>query len=191
MTNRAIFLDRDGTLNEDPGYLGDPDKVKLFPDVGKSLYRLKSEFDFFLIVISNQSGIARGLITKEQVDLVNKQINSLLMNDSVSIDAFYYCPYHPDINPPEKLNCRKPSTSMVLNAVNNYQIVLSESYFIGDSVVDVECGFNAGVKTILVLTGNGRESLSILKKENNIPSFVANTFSNACNFIIKDLSGVN
>ena len=191
MTNRAIFLDRDGTLNEDPGYLGDPDKVKLFPDVGKSLYRLKSEFDFFLIVISNQSGIARGLITKEQVDLVNKQINSLLMNDSVSIDAFYYCPYHPDINPPEKLNCRKPSTSMVLNAVNDYQIVLSESYFIGDSVVDVECGFNAGVKTILVLTGNGRESLSILKKENNIPSFVANTFSNACNFIIKDLSSVN
>ncbi|MCH7772611.1 MAG: HAD family hydrolase [Bacteroidetes bacterium] len=191
MTNRAIFLDRDGTLNEDPGYLGDPDKVKLFPDVGKSLYRLKSEFNFFLIVISNQSGIARGLITKEQVDLVNKQINSLLMNDSVSIDAFYYCPYHPDINPPEKLNCRKPSTSMVLNAVNNYQIVLSESYFIGDSVVDVECGFNAGVKTILVLTGNGRESLSILKKENNIPSFVANTFSNACNFIIKDLSSVN
>lgn len=191
MTNRAIFLDRDGTLNEDPGYLGDPDKVKLFPDVGKSLYRLKSEFDFFLIVISNQSGIARGLITKEQVDLVNKQINSLLMNDSVSIDAFYYCPYHPDINPPEKLNCRKPSTSMVLNAVNDYQIVLSESYFVGDSVADIKCGNNAGVKTILVLTGNGRESLSILKKENNIPSFVANTFSNACNFIIKDLSSVN
>ena len=191
MTNRAIFLDRDGTLNEDPGYLGDPDKVKLFPDVGKSLYRLKSEFDFFLIVISNQSGIARSLITKEQVDLVNKQINSLLMNDSVSIDAFYYCPYHPDINTPEKLNCRKPSTGMVLNAVNDYQIVLSESYFVGDSVADIECGFNAGLKTILVLTGNGRESLSILKKENNIPSFVANTFSNACNFIIKDLSGVN
>jgi len=191
MTNRAIFLDRDGTLNEDPGYLGDPDKVKLFPDVGKSLFRLKSELDFFLIVISNQSGIARGLITKEQVDLVNKQINSLLMNDSVSIDAFYYCPYHPNFNPPEKLKCRKPSTGMVLNAVNDYQIDLSESYFIGDSVADVECGLNVGIKTILVLTGNGRVSLSILKKENNIPSFVANTFSNACNFIIKDLSGVN
>lgn len=191
MTNRAIFLDRDGTLNEDPGYLGDPDKVKLFPDVGKSLYRLKNKFDFFLIVISNQSGIARGLIKKEQVDLVNTQINSLLMNDSVSIDAFYYCPYHPDINPPEKLNCRKPSTGMVLDAVNDYQIDLSKSYFVGDSVADIECGFNAGIKAILVLTGNGRESLSILKKENNIPSFVANTFSNACNFIIKDLSGVN
>ncbi|MCZ6702993.1 MAG: HAD family hydrolase [Ignavibacteria bacterium] len=191
MTNRAIFLDRDGTLNEDPGYLGDPDKIKLFPDVGNSLYRLKSKFDFFLIVISNQSGIAKGLIKKEQVDLVNAQINSLLMNDNVSIDAFYYCPYHPDFNPPEKLKCRKPSTGMVLNAVNDYQIDLSESYFVGDSVADIECGFNAGIKTILVLTGNGRESLSILKKENNIPSFIANTFSNACNFIIKDLSGVN
>jgi len=191
MTNRAIFLDRDGTLNEDPGYLGDPDKIKLFPDVGNSLYRLKSKFDFFLIVISNQSGIAKGLIKKEQVDLVNAQINSLLMNDNVSIDAFYYCPYHPDFNPPEKLKCRKPSTGMVLNAVNDYQIDLSESYFVGDSVADIECGFNAGIKTILVLTGNGRESLSILKKENNIPSFVANTFSNACNFIFKDLSGVN
>jgi D-glycero-D-manno-heptose 1,7-bisphosphate phosphatase len=72
MSNRAVFLDRDGTLNEDPGYLGDPEKVKLLPFVGEILSRLKNEFNYFLIVISNQSGIARGLITAEQVDQVNE-----------------------------------------------------------------------------------------------------------------------
>ena len=78
MSNRAVFLDRDGTLNEDPGYLGDPEKVKLLPFVGEILSRLKNEYNYFLFVISNQSGIARGLITTKQVDQVNEKINILL-----------------------------------------------------------------------------------------------------------------
>ena len=184
MTNSAVFLDRDGTLNEDTGYIGDPKFVKLFPDVGDTLFLLKKKLNSFLIVISNQSGVARGLITKQQVDLVNQKINFLLKDFNVSIVSFYYCPYHPDFNTPEESKCRKPSPEMLLKAANDFNIELSKSYFIGDSVADIECGINASVKTILVKTGNGRESLSILHNENKMPNFVAENFNEAGNFII-------
>lgn len=189
MSNRAIFLDRDGTLNENTGYLGEPAHVKLLPFVGEMLSRLKNEFNFYLIVISNQSGIARGLITANQVEQVNAQINFLLKDYNTSIDKFYYCPFHPEFSSPEDCSCRKPSTEMVLNAVKEFKINLSKSYFVGDSVADMECGRNANIKTILIQTGYGRESLSVLQKENKIPNFVANNFLDAGNFIINDVNG--
>lgn len=191
MTNHAVFLDRDGTLNEDTGYLGDPLQVKLYPEVGKALAKLKNVAGFKLIVISNQSGIARGLITKNEVDLVNLQLNKLLSEFNVSIDKFYFCPYHPDFSSEEESNCRKPSPEMVLEAAKENNIDLSKSYMIGDSDVDIECGLSLNLKTILVKTGNGRESLSILQKRNNLPSFVANNFLDACNFITNDFNGEN
>ncbi len=191
MSNRAVFLDRDGTLNENPGYLGDPGKVKLFPFVGEVLSRLKNEFNFFLIVISNQSGIARGLITAQQVEQVNEKINMLLKKFKVSIDKFYYCPFHPDFSTEEECSCRKPSTEMVDNAVEEFDIDLSKSFFIGDSVADIECGMNAGMKTILVKTGHGRETFYMLQKANKIPSFVAENFLDAGNYIMTDLNGAS
>ncbi|MCH6575508.1 MAG: HAD family hydrolase [Bacteroidetes bacterium] len=191
MSNRAVFLDRDGTLNEDPGYLGDPGKVKLLPFVGEVLTRLKNEFNYFLIVISNQSGIARGLITTEQVEQVNEKINTLLKEFKVSIDKFYYCPFHPDFSTAEECSCRKPSTEMVEKAVEEFDIDLSKSFFIGDSAADIECGMNAGIKTILVKTGYGRETLYMLQKENKIPNFVAENFLDAGNFILTDLNGAS
>lgn len=191
MSNRAVFLDRDGTLNKDPGYLGDPGKVKLLPFVGEVLSRLKNEFNYFLIVISNQSGIARGHITTEQVEQVNEKINTLLKEFKVSIDKFYYCPFHPDYSTTEECSCRKPSTEMVEKAVEEFDIDLSESFFIGDSSADIECGMNAGIKTILIKTGYGRETLYMLQKENKIPNFVAQNFLDAGNFIITDLNGVS
>ena len=190
MTNHAVFLDRDGTLNIDPGYLGNPDDVQLLPKVGEGLSLLKKTHSFLLVVVSNQSGIARGLITKEQVDSVNSRINILLKDYKVEIDAFYYCPYHPDFNDSQSTICRKPSPEMVLKAAEDFNIDLSKSYLIGDSVSDVLCGINAGIKTILVKTGGGEDSLSILQNENNFPSFVADNFFDAANFIIKDFSGV-
>ena len=190
MTNHAVFLDRDGTLNFDPGYLGDAGKVELFPGVGKGLSRLKNDHNFLLIVVSNQSGIARGLITKQQVDSVNSRINVLLENFNVEIDAFYYCPFHPEFSNGNSSKCRKPSPEMVFTAAKDYNIDLSKSYLVGDTVSDVKCGINAGVKTVLLQTGEGEDSLSILQKENNFPSFVAVNFIEAVNFIIKDFSGV-
>jgi D-glycero-D-manno-heptose 1,7-bisphosphate phosphatase len=191
MPNFAVFLDRDGTLNEDPGYLGDPQLLSLYPDTGKALAFLKNKLNFKLIVISNQSGIARGLITKEKVDAVNAKVNELLLKENVQIDAFYYCPYHPDFSSEEECACRKPSPELVLRSAAEFNIDLSKSYFIGDAVSDIECGFNANLKTILVKTGYGKDSFSILQKLNKMPSFVAENILDACNFINKDFTGEN
>jgi D-glycero-D-manno-heptose 1,7-bisphosphate phosphatase len=191
MGNYAVFLDRDGTLNEDPGYLGDPDKVRLFPETAGALSILKNELNFKLIVISNQSGIVRGLITRQAVESVNKRINDLLKENNVSIDAFYYCPYHPDFNSQEECSCRKPSPEMVFKAVKDFNIDLTRSYFIGDSISDVECGFNAGIKTVLVRTGYGNESFYTLQKGNKFPTFVAKNILDASIFIKKDFTGEN
>ena len=189
MPNFGVFLDRDGTLNEDPGYLGEPDLLQLYPDTGKGLALLKNKLNCKLIVISNQSGIARGLISKEKVDAVNLRLNELLLNDNVQIDAFYYCPFHPDFSSKEECSCRKPSPELVLRAAEDFNIDLSKSYFVGDAVTDVECGINANLKTILVKTGYGKESFSILQKLNKIPTFVAENILDACKIINKDFLG--
>ncbi len=191
MFNCAVFLDRDGTINEDPGYLGEPSNVKLFPGTAKALADLKLKLNCKLIVISNQSGVARGLITKQMVESVNDRINELLLEEHTSIDAFYYCPYHPDYNSDEECECRKPSPKLVFDAVKEHQIDITKSYFVGDTAADIICGFNAGLKTILVETGYGTESISILQKQNKIPTFVAKNLEQACMLIIKDFSGEN
>lgn len=188
MLSPAVFLDRDGTINIDPGYLSSPDEVILFPDTGKALSKIKN-LKFKLIVISNQSGIARGKLKKENVDSVNMKINDLLSVDKVKIDAFYYCPYHPDFSTEEESSCRKPSPKLIFQAVEELNINLLKSYFIGDSVSDIECGMNAGIKTILVKTGNGKESFSILQKENKMPTFVAENILDASNYIQADFTG--
>ncbi|HKI77305.1 MAG TPA: HAD family hydrolase [Ignavibacteriaceae bacterium] len=191
MTNNAVFLDRDGTINEDPGYLGEPEKLRLYPGTGSGLSLLKNELNFKLIVISNQSGIARGLITEEMVNLVNSRINELLKSYKVSIDAFYFCPFHPDFNSKDECLCRKPSPYLVHKASRDFQIDLSKSYFVGDSVSDIECGKNAGLKTVLVKSGYGEESFSILQKQNNFPTFVAQNILEVCKIIKKDFIGDN
>ncbi|AFH49163.1 Histidinol phosphatase-like protein [Ignavibacterium album JCM 16511] len=188
-SNRAIFLDRDGTLNDDPGYLGDPEQVILLPTVGEALSILKNQCKYLLIVVSNQSGVARGLITDEDVKNVNKRINKLLSNYNVSIDEFYYCTTHPDYNSYEECQCRKPSPKMLIDASKKYNIDLTKSYLIGDNVSDIESAYNAGCKAILVKTGYGMESINVLQKQNKFPSFVAENLMDAANFIIKDISG--
>jgi D,D-heptose 1,7-bisphosphate phosphatase len=185
MLNRAVFLDRDGTLNEDPGYISDPSLVKLFPGTGEALSALKKN-GFILIVISNQSGIARGLLKKENVEAVNSKINFLLSTYSAQIDAFYYCPAHPDYSSDEECECRKPSPKLVFEAAKDFNIDLTKSYLIGDTVSDINCGKNAGIKTILVKTGQGLETLSILQKENNFPTFVSENILNASKNILDD-----
>ena len=190
MKNKAVFLDRDGTLNEDPGYLGNPEDLILFSDTGTTLSLLKNKYHFLLIVISNQSGIARGLMNHDDVVSVNNELNKKLSEFNVQIDAFYYCPFHPDFNIEDECLCRKPSPKMIIDAALDFDIDLSRSYIIGDSEVDILAGINAGVRTVLVNTGYGAESFSILKNENNLPSFVAENLTEACKFIINDSNGV-
>lgn len=187
MQSAAVFLDRDGTLNDDPGYLGDPEKLILFPETGKALFLLK-QAGFKLIVISNQSGISRGIIDEQMVFAVNAKVNELLAEHNTGIDAFYICPFHPEFSTEDECSCRKPSPELVLKAAKDFNIDLQRSYFIGDSKSDIECGERAGCKTILVKTGYGAATFSILQKQNNFPSFVADNIMDAANFIYNDIS---
>jgi D-glycero-D-manno-heptose 1,7-bisphosphate phosphatase len=190
MLNQAVFFDRDNTLNYDPGYLSDPEQVKLFDGVGEGIAKLKNEFNFKIIVISNQSGIARGYFTKNEVDIINNKINSILSQTyNTSIDAFYYCPFHPDFSSEEESKCRKPSPMLVFKAADELKLDLNKSYFVGDAVSDIECGINAGLKTILIDYQNDSGKIISLKKRNKTPNFIARNFFNACDFIITDFIG--
>ena len=188
---RAIFLDRDGTINHDPGYIKDPSEITILLGVPEGIKKLKDNFGFKIIVISNQAGVSKGLMTIEDVDAVNLKINELLIKQGTSVDAFYYCPYHPDIDPPEKSICRKPSPLMIVQAAEEFKIDLSHSYMMGDKWSDVECGINAGVKTILLHSSTIEKEISALHNLGKKPNFTAANFSEACDFVIIDLSGGN
>ena len=146
----AVFVDRDGTIMEDCDYCSDPQDVRIFPGVPEALRRLKAR-GFKLIVITNQSGIGRGLMTVQQYRSVEAEV--LRQVDGL-IDATYFCP---DV-PGQHSNCRKPAPGMILQAKREHGIELSGSFFIGDKEIDVECGHNAGMRTIRVQTGSQHET---------------------------------
>jgi len=189
--NKAVFFDRDGTLNFDPGYLGEPEKVKLFDNVPEVLYNLKHRLGFKIIVISNQSGVARGLITENDVLAVNNRINQILNQQGVEIDAFYFCPFHPKFNDAEQCKCRKPSPQLVFKAAKDYQIDLTLSYFAGDKSSDILCGKNAGTKTILMDYNKSETEINFLKKVGISPNFVAVNFLDVYNYISGDVQEDN
>lgn len=188
MSVKAVFLDRDDTLNLDPGYLGDPKKVQLYEGVPEGLSLLKKN-GFKLIVVSNQSGVARGLIKEENVEAVNNKINELLSKKNVQIDDFYYCPYHPKFNTQNECKCRKPSPELVLRAAKDHKIDLNLSYFVGDKISDVECGNNAGIKTVIITNSLKVDEINRLNDPKKKPNFVALNFLDACDFIMKDFTG--
>ena len=190
MSNPAVFFDRDNTLNFDPGYLSNPNLVNLFEGVGEGIAKLKNDFNFKIIVISNQSGIARGYFTESAVLSVNEKINLILKKQfNTEIDAFYFCPFHPDFSSEEESKCRKPSPLLVFKAANDLDIDLRKSYFVGDSISDIECGINANLKTVLVNYKNDLGKIISLKNRNKTPNFIAQNFLNVCNLIIEDFTG--
>ena len=147
---RAVFFDRDGTLMEEAHYCGDPAKVRVYPGVPDALWRLKRQ-GFGVFVVSNQSGIGRGIITEEQYHAVHAEFLRQVGPDLV--DASYYCPDAPGV----PSACRKPDPGMVLRAAAEHGIDLALSFFVGDREADIECGRRAGTRTILVRTGYGAE----------------------------------
>jgi D-glycero-D-manno-heptose 1,7-bisphosphate phosphatase len=145
---RAVFFDRDGTLMEEVHYCNDPAKVRVYPGVPEALGRLKGA-GFGVFLITNQSGVGRGLITEEQYRAVHAEF--LRQVGPGLIDGSYYCPDVPGV----PSACRKPEPGMVLQAASEHGIELAESFFVGDKEADVECGRRAGTRTILVRTGYG------------------------------------
>jgi D-glycero-D-manno-heptose 1,7-bisphosphate phosphatase len=180
--NKAIFLDKDGTLIPDIPYNIDPDKITLSDDCVEGLKVLMDD-GYKLIVISNQSGIARGYFTEKQFVEVIRRVYELLNEQGVSLTDFYYCPHHPDgIDMLYAINCdcRKPLPGMLIAPANKHQLDLSECWMIGDILNDVEAGNNAGCRTIL--TDNGNET-EWIKGSSRIPSYKCETINQAAMFI--------
>ena len=149
---RAVFLDRDGTLNVDPGYLNRADQLQLLPGVGEALSELSKKGQYALVVVTNQSGIGRGLITPEQLSEVHERLQQMLADYGVQIDRFEVCPHRPD----EGCVCRKPSSELLLRGARALGVPLEECVMIGDKPVDVLAGRAAGCRSVvLVKTGEG------------------------------------
>jgi D-glycero-D-manno-heptose 1,7-bisphosphate phosphatase len=151
MTKRAVFLDRDGTLNEEKEYLSDPEKLVLFPGTGRALRRLR-DAGFLLFIVTNQSGIGRGYYSMADMQRVNERLRMILAGDGVEFERIYFAPEAPD----QPSRGRKPSPAFLFDARDEYAVDLAKSYMIGDKLIDLECGWNAGVgRSILVRTGYG------------------------------------
>jgi D-glycero-D-manno-heptose 1,7-bisphosphate phosphatase len=152
MSDKAIFLDRDETLIEDPGYISNPDQVKLLDGVAEALVELKA-LGYKLIIVTNQSAVARGIVTEKTLTEIHDRLKQLLAEKGATLDAVYYCPYHPEGVVPKyrkESNCRKPGPGMLLRAADEMDIDLDESWCIGNSGRDVEAGLRAGCRTILI-----------------------------------------
>jgi D-glycero-D-manno-heptose 1,7-bisphosphate phosphatase len=188
----AVFLDRDGTINEEVGYLDSLDKLKIIPCAYEAI-RLINESGMKAVVISNQAGVARGLLTEEFVKKTNNHLQSILREQGVCINNFYYCPHHPTEGEEpyrQVCDCRKPAPGMLLSAARDLKIDLKLSYMVGDRLLDMEAAKKAGVKGILVKTGYGKDLLQDDGPDkatpDNKPDFIAADILEAVKWILKD-----
>ncbi len=152
MSNKAVFIDRDHTLIEDPGYISAPEAVKLLPGVELALKSL-SQAGYKIVVVTNQSGIARGLLTEETLEKIHAEMRRQLSEKGAHLDAIYYCPYHPEGTIERyagESDLRKPQPGMLLQGSRELDIDLSQSWMVGDSPRDIEAGQRAGCRTIRV-----------------------------------------
>ena len=177
----AIFLDRDGTINHDKNYLCDEKQLKLYKNIEKPLLKFK-EMGFKIVIVTNQSGIARNYFSVTKLNKINSKLIEMLKKLKVKVDAMYYCPHGPNDN----CECRKPKAGMALKAAKDLNIDLKKSYMIGDSVRDYLFGYNFGGKGILVLTGHGKKQLEKVKDEKQKPLAVVRSLSQSVEVIKND-----
>ncbi|MBN1215396.1 MAG: HAD family hydrolase [Candidatus Lokiarchaeota archaeon] len=181
MQKKAIILDRDGTLNEDQGYIHKIEDFKLLPGVIEGLNLVKDKFLFF--IISNQSGIGRGFYTVDDFWKFNNHLISKLKQNNIKIEKTYFCPHKIEIN----CDCRKPKLKFIKDIVSEYKINLKESWVIGDHPSDAQLGINSGSKSIYLLTGHGKSHLKDLNKKEIEPTFIAKDFLTAMKYILSNL----
>lgn len=182
--NKAIFIDKDGTLIPDLPYNANPNLILLEKNSAEGLRRLQDQ-GYLLIVISNQAGVAKGFFEERQLIKVAQRLKQLLNEQQIRLDGFYYCPHHPDGTVKEyAMNCicRKPGTGMILNAAKEWNIDLNASWMIGDILNDVEAGNTSGCKTILIDNGNETEWVMNARRE---PDYIAKTINQAAEYLLE------
>jgi len=183
---RAVFLDRDGTINEEVGYLSKLEQLKLLPRSAAAI-RMLNQRGIPVIVVTNQSGVAQGYFGEDFVQALHDCLQRQLNSEDAHIDAFYYCPHHPveGLDPYRRVcACRKPEAGMLLQASRELRIDLSRSYMVGDVMKDVRAGKKAGTKGILVLTGYGVNE----QIQEDSPDYLAIDLLAAVEWIIEDMA---
>ena len=171
MTNQtrkllAVFLDRDGVLNEEVGYICRPDQISLIPGVGSAVKRL-NESGFSVIVVSNQSAIGRGICSEIEIQQVNSHLSEQLSWLGAKIMKFYYCPHHPTEAMGDYLQtceCRKPNPGMLRQAASDLDLDLTKSVMVGDRLTDIEAGRSVGCRTVLI------ENIPLNDSQGSVPS---------------------
>jgi histidinol-phosphate phosphatase family protein len=172
---RALFVDRDGTLNPDLHYLKEAERLELFQGVGAAL-SLAHEHDYLVVCVTNQSGIERGFYTRDDVERIHRRVNELLQPHRTQVDAFYYCPHAPEAG----CRCRKPRTGMFEDAARDLGLDFASSAIVGDRPLDVEAGQRLGLLTALVVPPGHADALKAEVRATGVrPDLDATTFLGA------------
>jgi D-glycero-D-manno-heptose 1,7-bisphosphate phosphatase len=158
MKRRAVFMDRDGTISEEVGYINHPSRFRLFP-YAKQAIKLLNDNGWLAVVITNQAGVARGYFPEAMIETVHQNLEEELRGEGARVDGIYYCAHHPSVGEPpyrQNCDCRKPKPGLINQAAKDLDIELEQSWMIGDRYSDIELAHNAGVRAALVLSGYGR-----------------------------------
>lgn len=192
MANRkvkqAVFLDRDGTVTRQVGYVNHPSRIRLYPFAARAIRRL-NERTIPVVLVTNQSGVARGLFPESVLIESHERLESLLARDGAKLDGIYFCPHHPTAGEnPRVCRCRKPGTGMLRRASRELALDPSRSFVVGDSPSDILMGYRAGAKSILTLTGYGRGEMEhrrhLWKAE---PDAIVRNLEAAVEWILNDM----
>ncbi len=190
MTKPAVFIDRDGTLSEEIGYVNHADRFKLLPASGKAIRKL-NEAGVPAVIVTNQAGVARGYFPEERIRQVHERMAALLAEEGAILDGIYYCPHHADVGEPpyrKDCNCRKPRTGMIEQAARELDLDMSASYVVGDKFSDIELARRVGCKGIFVLTGYGLGLWEYDRdKAGTEPDLVTHDLLEAVEWILEDL----
>jgi D-glycero-D-manno-heptose 1,7-bisphosphate phosphatase len=197
MKRRALLLDRDGTICEDVGYIGAVEDLRLLPGSAEAIVSAAAA-GFQCVLITNQAGIARGVLDEARLDEVHDRLRELLAAEGARLDGIYYCPHHPEGEVSRyrrRCDCRKPGSGMLKRARDEMGIDLESSYVVGDHLRDIEAGHTVGATTLLVLTGHGRDQLDGPAPQGPRPNHVTKDLHAAVGWIVDrecgDASGAN
>ena len=187
--NRAVFIDRDGTISEEVGYINHVSRFRIF-QYSVEAVKMLNQAGWLAIVITNQAGVARGYFTEDMIKAVHKQLKADLERGGARLDAIYYCAHHPSVGePPYRFdcNCRKPKPGLIQRAAADLDIDLSQSWMIGDRYSDIELAHNAGIHSALVLSGYGRGEWEHQRSEWNYePELVSEDLREAVQQIVRE-----
>lgn len=178
----TVFLDRDGTLNHDTGYITSPDELILFPGVAEAITRLNKSGSP-VVLITNQSAIARGLMTEDDLHLIHRKLERELEKQGGWLDGIFFCSHHPD----DSCQCRKPKPGLIKQAKKELGLTVSRSYYVGDKVIDMQLANAVGSIAVLVMTsGFSQDAVHAMETHEIQVDFVASNFCEAADWIIRD-----